>query len=532
MAWFLALQAGAVAHETGPESAPVAARAAACTDAKMADVVKQVGAGFEIQGAPAVTRNVLMGLGSSIRYRARVETGAEYVVAFGFIETFYARTGQRVMELKVEGADPMRYEIVEYAARKVPAGTFVQGTDANNDGWLEIEVGPHADAVDRNPTLAALWVFARGDWDAHKMTAEQVLTGVHDAFALHAVDCGAPGSLKMCLSFDRRAQSAGEALAGLSDLASNHPEVIELTRKAVEQLHEDLKEIESLHAAGQFHDLVRVHTKYKTRLAEAREAAEISLAAKYKPAMTTPAQTHMANPWGALVRIRQEDTLTLNLEILPKPKSLEHKYHPSYAARDPLGWIEILTNSAARRDSTALGIDYDLGLREIAYDPIVTRYRYADGEVAVQTLDEAGVRVSSPSLELDVNLDPSRLRLENGLLAGSTKSVHDAEIHYAVVFKNKNAETVAKEMVKSDIACTGFTVLWADSAAELGSLATRIADWETSQKAADRWAERGTSGGRVKGLTDLENRARVDRRTFLSMVFQFGGVFAALDGSY
>lgn len=516
----------AFAQKTG--NPPPTVPTASADEGQMPGVVASIGAGFEIRDVPEILRKVVIGEGHPIRYRARVESGRPYVVVLGFFETFYERAGQRVMDVRVDGAEPRRVDIAADAGRKVPHAIAITGGDADGDGWLDIVIAPHADAADPNPTVAALWVFAREQWQGRSMSAAQVLAGVFDDGALHRVDCGTERSLRSRLGFEERVARAVTAVSALQAVSRRHAQVAELTHPAIERLTEQTKQLASLHTAAQFDTLALAHGEFTTTLGKTRAAVADTLAREFQPALRQPAQTHLSSPWGALIRVRQEDRLKLQLEILPRPHSIEHKYHPQYARRDPFGWIEIATDATARRDSTALGLSYDLGLQEIAYDPLVTRYCYQQGAVHVGILDVAALRVWSPDLELHLRFNPAKVTREDGLYAGVVGSVHDAEIHYGLMPYQVRESSAAD----GALACAGFTILWAESAAELRELAAQLSDWERSQQAAADWRQRGTQAGRVTGPDHLTRRADIDRRTFLSMVYQFGGTYAALDGSY
>ena len=501
-------------------------------ETKMKHVISEVGAGYEVSGVPPVMRKALWGLNVPISYRAQVEKGGKYIVVLAFFENYYGRPDQRVMQLNIEGAENKKVDVVKMVGRKKALAVDVSASDTDNNGWLDISVGTHSDSKDKVPVLTGVWIFDSKNWKSQKMTADKVLKGEFDSSAFYFVDCGSDKSLYPTLSFEKRIAPIVSGCNRLFELAKNDKEISKMVGDKLKRLKVELKDFEKLLTEKKFKLFIKKTSAIQQNLNLLRDSIKLMLVEKYKPALKTPAQTHLANHWGALVKVRQEDKLKLMLDVLPQATSLEHKYHPQYATRDPFGWIEIVTSADARNKSTKSGLNYDVGLREIDYDPLLTKYRYIDGDVDVQIMDKAAVRVWSTNLSFRVKFDLSKLSLTNNLLSGEVKSIHDATLYYAVIFKDKKIKTLREELKTGEFDCNGFTVLWADSAADLKSLSKKMADWDTSQKSADLWAENKTKNGRVAGPAKLADRADIDKRTFLSMGFQFGGTYAALDGGY
>ncbi|RLD11504.1 MAG: hypothetical protein DRI44_03350 [Chlamydiae bacterium] len=499
---------------------------------KMEHVISEVGAGYEVLGVPPVMRKVLWGLNVPIQYRAEVEKGGKYVVIFAFFENYYGRAKQRVMQLNIEGAEKKIVDVPKMVGRKKTLAVDVFASDADKNGWLDISVDPYSKTKDHVPVLAGVWVFDVKDWQAQKMTAEKVLNGNFDSIAYYFVDCGSDESLYPILTFKKRIAPIVSGCNGLFELAKHDKEISKLYGDKLKKIKIELKNLKKLLTEKKFKLLIQKFAATQQSLNQIRDSVKPMLVEKYKPELQTSAQTHLASPWGALVKVRQEDKLKLMLDVLPQATSLEHKYHPQYATRDLFGWIEIATSAEARNKSTKLCLNYDIGLRDIDYDPLLTKYRYCEGDVDVQIMDKAAVRVWSPKLSLHVKFDLSKLSLTNNLLSGEVKSIHNVTLYYAVIFKDKKIETLRKELSTGNVDCNGFTVFWADSVADLKLLSKQIADWKTSQKTADAWAKNKTKNGRVSGPAKLANRTDIDKRTFLTMGFQFGGTYAALDGGY
>jgi len=218
--------------------------------------------------------------------------------------------------------------------------------------------------------------------------------------------------------------------------------------------------------------------------------------------------------------------------MLPRPTSEAHTFHPSYAVRWPFGWIEVATSATARRESTALGLDYDLGLQDFHYDPLVSRYSYRDGQVSVQTMDKAAVRIAGKSLELEVSLNVPDLHIDGQMVWCKVTSLHDTPIYNGIVFKGLNKKQLTDSLKSQRFNCEGFTVFWADTLDDLKVLGTHLADWKTSQQQADKWIADRMSTTKLSGTAKLVDRAEIDKRTLLSMFHKFGGIHAALDGGY
>lgn len=499
----------------------------------MANVVRETGARFEINYVRHEIHSILMGKGCPIAYRAQVQPGSEYVVVLGFYEDNYRTVGNRVMELNVEGGKPIRLDMAERADWKQALAVPIEGRDADRDGWLKIAVGPAVEAKDRNPTVAILWVFDRQDWSSAGMTAETVMKGKFDDRAYYLVNCGTKESLYPTLAFDKRMTPMRALAAGLASVCANHKEVYHsLDKNLMAKVKSDLAALEKKLQANQIRALAVGLRDYEKMIDSMRRQAESILVARYKPALRKPAETRLSSPWGALACCRQEDKLRLNLSLLPKPLSLKHSYHPAYATREPLGIVEVAAQTPARKASTDLGLQYDLALRDVEYDPLETRYHYADGEVDIQVMDKAALRIVPKSLRLMVGLDPALIRNDPDLLYGVADSLDGAQIFCGVVFKGVSADEARKQFDRGGVVCEGMTLCWADSLEDLKRLAAEMKDWHASQRAADQWIRKQTRAIKLEGDPELVKRAATDKRTFLSMQHQFGGIFAALDGGY
>jgi len=131
-------------------------------------------------------RNVAWGTNRPITYQVRVSPGAAKRIAFGLCESYKQRPGGRLIELRVEGADPLTVDPLVDGERNRPYVYILDGSDRNNDGVLEIGAFASPRSSDPNVLLNAIWVFPA----AAPVTPDGVLRGSHNAMAEVRVDCG------------------------------------------------------------------------------------------------------------------------------------------------------------------------------------------------------------------------------------------------------------------------------------------------------------------------------------------------------
>ena len=131
-------------------------------------------------------RNVAWGTNRPVLYRVRVQPGSARRIALGFCEPYKGARGQRVLDLRVEGAPPMTIDALKDIEKNRPYVYFFDARDVNNDG--EISIGVHAspDGVDPNVILNAFWVFPRDT----RITAEGVIRGEGTRIAEISWACG------------------------------------------------------------------------------------------------------------------------------------------------------------------------------------------------------------------------------------------------------------------------------------------------------------------------------------------------------
>ena len=499
---------------------------------KMAGVTQMVGADFDIEGVIPEMRSMLVGLEQPIIYHAQVNPERSYTVVLGSYEGDFGRPGFRVMEARIEGGTPQKIDVIASVGRKKPFVTSLTGKDIDGDGWLDITVAAHAEAKHPAPQITVLWIFDHADWIENNMTPEQVMEGNFDEFIHHYVDCGSDASLFPVLTYEKRLDPLRTITKGLQTVAHAHDEIKSLLGDELTACQKTLSKLEILLTEQNFYAFARAFNPYVTKLTEARNKTANFLAEKYKPHWKLAAETSIANPWSGEIRIRQEDNLRIEIGMLPRPTSNSHTFHPAYAVRRPFEWIEVATSATSRRESTALGLDYDLGLQDFQYDPLISHYTYRDGKVSVQTMDKAAVRVASENLELEVSLNVPDLNIDGPMIWRKVMSIHNTPIYNGMVFKKPDEKQLTYSLKNRRFKCEGFTVFWADSLDDLKVLGSHLANWKTSQQQADKWIADRMSTTKLSGPAKLVDRAEIDKRTLLSMFHKFGGVHAALDGGY
>ncbi|HTY58044.1 MAG TPA: hypothetical protein VMF59_04470, partial [Bacteroidota bacterium] len=107
-------------------------------------------------------RNAAWGTNRPILYRVRVQPGSSRRVALGFCEPYKSKRGERVLDLRVEGAAPMTIDALKDGERNKPSVYFFDARDENRDGEIAIEVHASTSGLDPNVVLNAFWVFAPG----------------------------------------------------------------------------------------------------------------------------------------------------------------------------------------------------------------------------------------------------------------------------------------------------------------------------------------------------------------------------------
>jgi len=128
--------------------------------------------------------HTLVGYGRPLGFTFPAESGKEYCVVFGLIESWHEAAGKRPLELRIEGEVIRRVDLIAEYGRHQPVVLRFNAQDENGDGLLEMDVRSVTGAEDDNTILTALWVFgAKG-----VPSDEQILLGRADSQALALYD--------------------------------------------------------------------------------------------------------------------------------------------------------------------------------------------------------------------------------------------------------------------------------------------------------------------------------------------------------
>jgi hypothetical protein len=137
-------------------------------------------------GCDPAFRNVAWGTNRPVLYRVRVAPGSARRIALGFCEPYKGTRGQRVLELRVEGAAPLTIDALKDNEKNRPYVYFLDGRDVNGDGEITVEVHASPLGVDPNVILNAFWVFPAGT----SITEEEVIRGEGTRRAEISWSCG------------------------------------------------------------------------------------------------------------------------------------------------------------------------------------------------------------------------------------------------------------------------------------------------------------------------------------------------------
>ncbi len=135
--------------------------------------------------------NVAWGTNRAIRYRVKVDQGQKYQVATGFLEGWKSTAGARPLEIHVEGS---QIKTIDPLADGVKGRAYVHltdGIDADEDGFLSIEIHPSATGPDPNTILNVFWVFSEN----FEGQPDAIAAGSHNRDAIVYFDCGLDSDL-------------------------------------------------------------------------------------------------------------------------------------------------------------------------------------------------------------------------------------------------------------------------------------------------------------------------------------------------
>ena len=141
--------------------------------------------------ADPALQNVAWGTNRPILYRVKLPAGEGRRVALGICEPYKGTRGQRVLELRVEGAPTMTVDALKDLERNRPYVYLFDARDLNNDGEIGIEVHASPTGIDPNVILNAFWIFPPGT----AVTEQEIIRGDARANAELVWSCGRENEL-------------------------------------------------------------------------------------------------------------------------------------------------------------------------------------------------------------------------------------------------------------------------------------------------------------------------------------------------
>lgn len=465
----------------------------------------------------------LMSISSPIRYKLRVDKGAKCNLVLGFVERYWQEPGKRVMDVDAEGGKIETVDVIKSVGNRMPYAIEIPCEDTNMDGWISLEIRQHPGVVDPNPLLNALWLFDRSYWSANALTANDILTGKHDTHALYMIDAGLDGSELVEHDCTTDFAKATDYMSALKTVMESHPSLLNEWSAQVAPLSESVLKISS----GSITDGKSI----VNQLDEFRSTIRGSIIKVYNTKYDKPVESRLFSPWGALIRVRHEGSLRVNMQMLsPHPESNDYKYHSWDARRSLPGWIEFTPDTGISRLSSALNYGINLDLKTVKYDPFKTVYTYNKGNIAVQILHKSALGIFGNGIRFNAHFDRAGMKHEGRLwyssLNISNNSATQKDPFYVGII------TDSADITKSGAAISNAAIVWGDSLKELRSTASRVYNWVSTRREADRWGKQFDSDLVLKGRTPYPSMMNLNRRAVASMQYLSGPLFAALDGGY
>lgn len=144
-----------------PPKEPSASNGKSASYERLDGIAGALGWAKPAEGVSPEFRNVAWGVNRPLRYRVRVEPGAAKRVMLGFCESYKLRIGDRITDMRVEGAESLKLDIALNAELNQPQVFLFDGSDANRDGWLDVSIFSEQ-GHDPNTTLATIALFPAG----------------------------------------------------------------------------------------------------------------------------------------------------------------------------------------------------------------------------------------------------------------------------------------------------------------------------------------------------------------------------------
>jgi len=483
-------------------------------------------------------KSLLLGKGNPITYRAKVEPGGKYIVVVGAIETYWREARSRDMVTLIEGADNIQMDPANDAGKNKPAIYSKVGQDADNNGWLKLQTNVVFNSPDRNPVLSGIWIFEQKVWQEKNLTIEMVLRGKADNWAKYFVDCGSEGSenieIRDEIDISKICEEKLEVLTAKIGMlkAVSKPTDSNLLDGIIEDISPlagELKAIEEYYKQGKFDEFLGKVEAFTKQISEYQDGIKNNILKKLAPVPVyqKPTRTIMMNPYTGMAFIEQHDKITFNLSLHPKPTSQNSIYHGwnEYRRKNIFGQIEISTDSQLSKLSTALELDYHLGLTSVDYDPLETYIRYLDGMVSFKILDGPGFLVSAKGNKINVGFDAQKAMSE-GNFWYKKQVIEDQVVYCGILFDSE-------EISQVPVSCDKCVIFWADSLRELREYAQEFGDFKAAQTKANQWAVDNLDNFKLEGYpSSMVHQVDISKKALLSMQFISGGIYAAPDNNY
>ncbi|MHB0998298.1 MAG: MGH1-like glycoside hydrolase domain-containing protein [Armatimonadota bacterium] len=472
---------------------------------------------------PAMVSDI-MAVASPIRYRFRVDKGAKCELVMGFVERYWLEPGKRVMDVDAEGGPFTVIDAIASVGYRKPYLVAINCADANDDGWLTVEVRQLPGVVDPNPMLNALWLFDRDYWVERGLKAADVQSKAYDSYALYMVDCGVPGSefvVRDCLD---DLQKTKQSLQALAEISESNTAINEKFGAQIADLHTALKSIgqDEVIAVVSLNGLT---DKLKSDIRE-------TILSAYSPAYDKPVESRIFSPWGGMTRVRHDEDIKININSSPDAASLDYRNHSPAAWRSFPNWIEFVPETSVSDLSSRLGYGIDLDLKGVKYDPMKITYTYGSGSIDIQLHKGPSLGVYGNGVRFTVRFDKENMKKDGRLWYYDVKLMNGSETKDQPFFLGVIMDSGKSNVTETHVEASAknAAIVWGRSLKELKAAASKASKWSSTRKEADKWAKDITSSLTLTGRDPYPAMMDLNRRAMTSMQYLAGPMFAALDG--
>jgi len=242
-------------------------------------------------------------------------------------------------------------------------------------------------------------------------------------------------------------------------------------------------------------------------------------------------ETRILSPWGAVVKVRHENTMRLGMVLYSKPFSQDNRWHVWPSCTIPFRensslpqWLEILTDSPIQKEAVEKGLSYDPGLISMQYDPLELFYQYEKGSIKVNIHNAPVVTFQADDLNMQLRFNKSDFTKEKDLFYKIGITPNGTGIYYGVIVPDGKLEDT--------VFCKKFAVIWGDTKQELMRTANKVRNWNSLFADTKKWIEKNLIPLQIEGDKTLANEVEMQKRMFTGTQFKHGGIFAALDSWY